>query len=156
MRTCLHIIIKSLQPNWYLPAKINNRNTRTRCEIYLELTIKTAERRQWRRSGVFIINFEHISQHVLVVLFFNFAHVIADWSERKTLVSVHCLQIHFFLAIDSTDVYDLSPMEKLILKIFLILLLIFFHPPNCFQGYHKIYREHQILGVAEVAGRVGS
>ena len=72
------------------------------------------------------------------------------------MVSVHCLQIHFFLAIDSTDVYDLSPMEKLILKIFLILLLIFFHPPNCFQGYHKIYREHQILAVAEVAGRVGS
>ena len=39
--------------------KVNNRNTRTRCEICSKLTIKTLERRHWRRSGVFI-NFEHI------------------------------------------------------------------------------------------------
>ena len=37
-----------------------NRNTRTRCEICSKLTIKTPERRHWRRSGVFIVNFEHI------------------------------------------------------------------------------------------------
>ena len=47
--------------------KVNNRNTATRCEICLKLTIKTPERRQWRRSGVFIVNFEHIS-HLAVVL----------------------------------------------------------------------------------------
>ena len=41
--------------------KVNNRNTRTRCEICSELTIKIPERRQWRRSGIFIVNFEHIS-----------------------------------------------------------------------------------------------
>ena len=46
--------------------KVNNRNTRTRCEIYSKLTIKTPERRQWRRSGVFIVNFEHISRLGLV------------------------------------------------------------------------------------------
>ena len=28
--------------------KVNNRNTRTSCEICSKLTIKTAERRQWR------------------------------------------------------------------------------------------------------------
>ena len=33
--------------------KINNENTRTMCEI-------------WRQSGVFIVNFEQISQIVLV------------------------------------------------------------------------------------------
>ena len=32
------------------------------------LTIKTPERRQYRRSGVFIVNFEHISRQVLVFL----------------------------------------------------------------------------------------
>ena len=48
--------------------KYNNRNTRTRCEICSKLTIKTPERRQWRRSGIFIVNFEHISHHVLVFL----------------------------------------------------------------------------------------
>ena len=49
--------------------KVNNRNTRTRCEICSKLTIKTPERRHWRRSGVFIDNFEHISHFVLVFLF---------------------------------------------------------------------------------------
>ena len=48
--------------------KVNNRNTSTRCEICSKLTINTPERRQWRRSGVFIVNFEHISHLVLVFL----------------------------------------------------------------------------------------
>ena len=29
-------------------------------EICAKLTIKTQQQRQWRRSGVFIVNFEHI------------------------------------------------------------------------------------------------
>ena len=37
--------------------KVNNRNTRASCEICSKLTIKTPERRQWRRFGVFIVNF---------------------------------------------------------------------------------------------------
>ena len=41
--------------------KVNNRNTRTRCEICSKLTIK-------RRSGVFIVNFEHKSHLALVFL----------------------------------------------------------------------------------------
>ena len=32
------------------------------------LTKKTPERRQWRRSGVFIVNFDHILHLVLVFL----------------------------------------------------------------------------------------
>ena len=56
--------------------KVNNKNTRTRCEICSKLTIKTPERCQWRRSGVFIVNFEHISHLVSIV---NFEHVIAGW-----------------------------------------------------------------------------
>ena len=40
--------------------KFNNRNTRTRCEICSQLTTKTPERRQWRRSDIFIVNSEHI------------------------------------------------------------------------------------------------
>ena len=37
------------------------------CEICSKLTTKeTQEWRQWRRSGVFIVNFEHISHIVLV------------------------------------------------------------------------------------------
>ena len=48
--------------------KVNDRNTRTRCEIYLKLTIKTPERRQLRSSNVFIVNFEHVSHFVLMFL----------------------------------------------------------------------------------------
>ena len=48
--------------------KVNNGNARTRCEIYSKLTIKTPERRHWRRSGVFIVNFEYISHLILMFL----------------------------------------------------------------------------------------
>ena len=48
--------------------KVNNRNTRTSCEICSKLKIKTPERSHWRRSGVFIVEFEHISHLVLVFL----------------------------------------------------------------------------------------
>ena len=52
-----------------------------------KLTTKTPEQCQWLRSGVFIINFEHISHLALVLLFFfififfivNFEHVIGNW-----------------------------------------------------------------------------
>ena len=39
------------------------------CEIRSILTIKTSERLHWRRSGVFIVNFEHILDLFLVFLF---------------------------------------------------------------------------------------
>ena len=49
--------------------KVYNRNTKIRCEICSKLTVKTQKRRQWRRPGVFIVNFEYISHLVLVFLF---------------------------------------------------------------------------------------
>ena len=45
--------------------KVKNRNTRTICEICSKLTIITPERRQWRLSGVYIVNSEQISRIVL-------------------------------------------------------------------------------------------
>ena len=33
--------------------RVDNRNNRIRCEICSKLTIKTSERRQWRRSGTY-------------------------------------------------------------------------------------------------------
>ena len=52
--------------NTYL-FKVNNRKTEKSCEICSKLTIKTPERRQPRRSGIFI-NFEYISHLFLVFL----------------------------------------------------------------------------------------
>ena len=71
-----HIVIYCCQYFYYntsIPVgiyllKVNNRNTRTRREICSKLTIKTPERRHWRRPGVFIVNFEHLSHLVLVFL----------------------------------------------------------------------------------------
>ena len=51
--------------------KVNNRNTRTRCEICLKLTINVPELRHWRHSGIIIVNFEHISHLAVVFLSLN-------------------------------------------------------------------------------------
>ena len=63
--------------------KVNNRNTGGRCEIGYKLTMKKPERWQRRRSGVFIVNFEHILHLVLVFLYFciYFEQVNAGWLE---------------------------------------------------------------------------
>ena len=56
--------VNTFPANMYL-FKVNNRNTRERCEICSNLTINTSElchwRCHWRCSGVFIVNFEDIS-----------------------------------------------------------------------------------------------
>ena len=66
--------------------KVNIRNTGTRCEICSKLTIKKPTRWQWRRFGVFIVNFEHISYLCSSVSIANFQHVIAGWySNSKTM-----------------------------------------------------------------------
>ena len=62
--------------------KVKNRNTRTRCEIYSTLTIKTAERRHWRGSAIFIVKyaeFGHISHLCSSVSIVNFEHAIVGW-----------------------------------------------------------------------------
>ena len=47
----------------------NNANTKTIYEMYLKLTNKTLEQRQWRRSAVFVIfNVEYASHIILVLL----------------------------------------------------------------------------------------
>ena len=51
--------------------KVNNGNS----EICSKLTIKIPERRR-RRSGVFIVNFEHISHFVLVFLLLTLSRKI--------------------------------------------------------------------------------
>ena len=58
------------------------------------LTVKTPERRHWR-SGVFIVNFEHILRLALVFFFFsilNLEHVTAGWVfHRRLLIQVTML-----------------------------------------------------------------
>ena len=59
--------------SWSIPAntyllKVSNSYTRKRRKICSKLTIKTPEWCQWRRSGVLIVNFKHISLLFLLFL----------------------------------------------------------------------------------------
>ena len=64
--------------------KVNNGNPRTRCETCSNLTIKTAERRHWRRSGVFInLTFSTPCYSVSIV---NFEQVNASWAEANFII----------------------------------------------------------------------
>ena len=67
----LHVSVWKPFPVGNYLLKLKNRNTKTRCEICSKLTIKIAEGRQWRCSGILIVNFEHISHLVLVFLLFT-------------------------------------------------------------------------------------
>ena len=49
--------------------KVNNKDTRTT---------------PWRRSGVFIVNFQHFTPCSSVSIV-NFEHVIADWEEMDSI-----------------------------------------------------------------------
>ena len=54
------IFSKTNLANIYL-SKVNNKDTRKKCEICSKLTLKTPERRQWHRFGASTVRFEHIS-----------------------------------------------------------------------------------------------
>ena len=69
--------------------KVNNRNTRRRCEICSKLTIKTPERRH-----VFIVNFKHISHLVLVFLLLTLSRIV--------LSNLELLKICFFTPTTTT------------------------------------------------------
>ena len=62
--------------------RVDNRNTRVRCEICSKLT--NTRQRQWRPSDVFVVNFEHISHLVLSIV--NFEHVIIEILNKNNII----------------------------------------------------------------------
>ena len=91
---CFYFIQSFLKSNTRPVFTYSKLNTRTRCKICSKLTIKTPERRHWRRSSVFIVNFEDISHLVLVLLL---ATLNMEFPEGKglELVSLPCF-VHDF------------------------------------------------------------
>ena len=67
--------------NIYL-FKVNNRNSRKRCELGSKLTIKTPARRR-RRSGLFIDNSEPISKPFSSVSIVDFEQVNVCWIRKS-------------------------------------------------------------------------
>ena len=86
--------------------KGNDRNTTKRSETCWKLTMKASERRHWRCSGVFIVNFEHISHLFLVFLLLTCEIFLGYWFVRsmdsrnlgfKALIqNQYCTAITFF------------------------------------------------------------
>ena len=72
---------RSYLANIYL-FKVNNGNT-MQCVKFVQLTIKGPDRGHWRRSGVFTVNCEQISDTVLVVSIVEFEQVYASWEIVK-------------------------------------------------------------------------
>ena len=78
-------VFTNFPADFYL-FKANNKCTRKRCEICSKLTIKTPERRHWRSTGVFIVNFEHISP-LFLVFFVDFEHANVSWVSLSTILN---------------------------------------------------------------------
>ena len=64
--------------------KVNKKNSRKICEICLKLTKRTPEWRHWRRSGVFIVNVEHISHLFQVFLLLSLSMLFICWGYALT------------------------------------------------------------------------
>ena len=64
------------------------------CETRSELTIKTPERRQWHRSGVFIVNFEQISQIFLVFLLLTLSKLMLAGEKLIKELFLYPLKTH--------------------------------------------------------------
>ena len=76
-----------METAWLTPAgiyllKVNKRNTRTRYEICSKLAIKIPERHHWRRSGIYIMNFEHISHLVRVFTLLTLSRLMPAGTEH--------------------------------------------------------------------------
>ena len=97
--------------------KVNNRNTRARREICSKLTTKIPERRDWRRSGIFIVNFEHISHLVSIV---NFEQVNA-WVSITLLLFLEMVKNESLAQCSSTN-------TRVVIIIFFMLLFLKFCP----------------------------
>ena len=65
--------------------KASDANTRKRCAICSNLTIKTSGQHHGRHSGAFIINFEYISHLLLVFVLWTFIRAtFVELSEEKS------------------------------------------------------------------------
>ena len=109
--------------NIYL-FNINNRNNRKRYEICLKLTTKAPEWRQWRRSGVFIVNFERISHLFLMFLLLILNKLMMAGSRHKIGKKTWGLVTH-----DILKIYEIIQYSKNIFKCNMV--------KNSFEIYKK-------------------
>ena len=128
--------------------KVNNRDTRTICEIRSDATIDTPKKLQWRRSNVYIVNLEQISYIALFSLLNLNKYMPAKqilfisqrwrsiWETWTGIVSskIECVAQHQVLILSNQTAFRLLTH---------IMPLVSFHVPCtsevfwCFQGVQK-------------------
>ena len=69
--------------------KVNNGNITRRREKCLKLTIKTPERRHWRHFSVFIVNLEHMSRLVILLLLLTLSRKMPVGNILKMKLLIH-------------------------------------------------------------------
>ena len=67
--------------------KVNNGNTITMCKACSKLTVKSPERRNGGRSGIFIVNVEQISRIVLAFPIVDFKKVNVEHQEMVRYIT---------------------------------------------------------------------
>ena len=67
-----------------------------RREVCLKLTIKTPERQHWCHLGVFIVNFEHMSRLVLLLLLLTLSRKIPVGNILKMKLLIHFMPLVSF------------------------------------------------------------
>ena len=123
--------------------KVNNRNTRTRCEICSKLAVKPPKRRQWRRrrSGVFIVNFEHISNLVLVLLLLTLRKKCShsNWENNLTKLKYP---------------HPFTKYKRRSIKVPLIFWFLIMTFNSCFF-YHQLWVKWVRIHIGNSSGHVG-
>ena len=88
--------------------KVNNRNSRKRCEICSKLTTKIPKRRHRHRSSVFIFNVQQFLHHSLVFLLFTVSmYLFSGLIEVKISTDDWKTKIFGFLLICRTFIYGI-------------------------------------------------
>ena len=95
--------------NIYL-LKVNNGNVRKVCQICSKLAIKTPERRQWRRSTVFVFNLEHISNLYLLFVLLNLSTLMfATYVASSSTIPVKFFRnVTFYCCITCQVIFSFS------------------------------------------------
>ena len=85
--------------NIYL-LKFKEGNTRKRCEICSKLTIKRLERRQCRRSSVFVFNLEYISHLSIMFILLTLSMYLFARNAMISKINGHTISQHCFMLVN--------------------------------------------------------
>ena len=130
--------------NYYLPVQSQYWNHKERCNLFKvnNETVKTPERRQWGRSGIFIVNFEQIA---LIAQQINRDSLSRDGLEMGSRILPFSYCVFFFFFFFKSIVlfhYTFSCKNKLIFKIYTFLTIC--RNNVCANVNHQFERDYVI------------